>query len=71
MCSSQCNQGKPIRVYHMLSVPLTSSLSAYISGSFQAFCLFPFPVPCILTHVKAGKAESSTPARRQIDDRSV
>ena len=49
VCRDQCNQGKPIIVYHMLSVPLTSSLSDYISGSFQAFCLFPVPVypdPC-------------------------
>ena len=50
----------------MLSVPLTSSLSDYISGKPQALSLFLVPDP-----TKAGSTTSSTPASRQIDDRDV
>ena len=45
----------------MLSVPLTSSLSDYISGSFLP----------VLVYAETEKADSSTPVERQIDDRDV
>ena len=51
----------------MLSVPLTSSLSDYISGEAQALSLFLVPDP-----TKADSTEGShSPASRQIDDREV
>ena len=50
----------------MLSVPLTSSLSDYISGKPQALSLFLVPDP-----TKADSTEGSTPTNRQIDDRDV
>ena len=51
----------------MLSVPLTSSLSDYISGEPKALSLFLVPDPTKADRLKA----QHLPARGWIDDRSV